>query len=230
MMSRLIAVVEDEVAIRENYVAALRRAGYQVEGYGGRAEAWRAFAQRLPDLVIIDVGLGSEVEGGFDLCRDLRAQNPTLPIIFLTARDNELDEISGLRLGADDYLTKDLSLAQLQVRVATLFRRVDALSRGPEPEQAYRTGELTLDQDRMRTEWRDHEIKLTVTEFWLVWELARRPEYVKTRGQLMAAANILVDDATITSHVKRIRHKFKQTDPDFDAIEAVFGIGYRWAG
>src|SRR5690606_5509729 len=124
---KLVAVVEDEAAIRDNYLAALRRQGYRVAGYGSRKEALLGFEQRFPDLVIIDVNLGPEVEGGFELCRELRARSAQLPIIFLTARDSELDAVSGLRLGADDYLTKRVSLEHLLARVAALFRRTEAL-------------------------------------------------------------------------------------------------------
>src|SRR5690606_38801813 len=115
---KLIAIVEDEVAIRDNYAAGLRRQGYRVQGYSSRAEALAAFELRLPDLVIIDINLGEEVEGGFELCRELRARSRQLPIIFLTARESELDAVSGLRLGADDYLTKRISLEHLSARVA----------------------------------------------------------------------------------------------------------------
>src|SRR3981081_722680 len=128
-MKKHIAIVEDEPALRENYSAALARHGYSIKAYGNRRTAMQAFSIRLPDLAIIDISLEDEAEGGFDLCRDLRALSAELPIIFLTARDSELDAVSGLRLGADDFLTKDVSLPHLAARVAALFRRIDALRR-----------------------------------------------------------------------------------------------------
>jgi len=127
LMGRRIAIVEDEPAIRENYAEALRRQGYDVDTYANRLTAHAAFKIRLPELAIIDIGLNDEPEGGFDLCRDLRAMSDTLPIIFLTARDSELDTVSGFRLGADDYLTKDIGLAHLQARIAALFRRLELM-------------------------------------------------------------------------------------------------------
>src|SRR5919112_4280679 len=151
-MKRLIAIVEDEPAIRDNYAAAFQRHGYAVRTYGSRTEAIEGFRARLPDLAVIDVGLRDEPEGGFELCRELRAMSAELPIIFLTARDSELDAVSGLRLGADDYLTKDLSLAHLIARVNALFRRVDALRRPQEAAQILRRGPLTLDAERMQVE------------------------------------------------------------------------------
>ena len=228
-MGRLIAIVEDEFAIRENYADALRHQGYEVGSYASRRDALNAFRQRLPDLVIVDIGLGDEAEGGFELCRELRSQSKGLPIIFLTARDSDLDTISGLRLGADDYLTKDISLAHLMARIAALLRRVDAL-RGPEDGASLLTrGPLTLDLDRMAVRWDDVPIPLTVTEFWIVHSLVRRPGHVKTRDQLMQEANVVVDDSTITSHVKRIRRKFEVTSDGFDCIDTVYGMGYRWS-
>jgi len=227
-MARNIAIVEDEPAIRANYVEALNRIGYQVRGYASRPEASRAFDQQLPELVIIDVGLGDEPEGGFDLCRALRAQSPTLPIIFLTARDSDLDVISGLRLGADDYLTKDVSLHQLAARISALFRRLDAQGRPGNRETVVEHGSLKLEAERMRVTWNDIEVPLTVTEFWMVHMLVRFPGHVKNRDQLMREAQVVVDDATITSHIKRIRKKFIAADPAFDAIETVHGAGYRW--
>src|ERR1700723_3344803 len=128
-MKKSIAIVEDEPALRENYAAALARHGYSVKTYANRKTAMQAFSTHLPDLAIIDISLEDEAEGGFDLCRDLRALSAELPIIFLTARDSELDAVSGLRLGADDFLTKDVSLPHLAARVAALFRRIDALRR-----------------------------------------------------------------------------------------------------
>ena len=227
-MSRHIAIVEDEAAIRHNYEDALRRYGYQVSGYGDRHSALTALKRRLPDLVIIDVGLGDDVEGGFELCRELRSLSRSLPLIFLTARDSDLDVISGLRLGADDYLTKDISLQHLIARVVALFRRVEALSGGVSDEQLLERGHLKFSVQRMEVNWRDVPIPLTVTEFWLIHSLIRHPGHVRTRQQLMDDANVLVDDQTITSHVKRIRRKFVKADAGFDRLDTVYGAGYRW--
>ena len=227
-VTRTIAVVEDEPAIRDNYLAALRRQGYRVTGYGSRAEALEAFADRLPDLVLVDIGLGAEAEGGFDLCRELRARSATLPIIFLTARDSELDTVSGLRLGADDYLTKDISLAHLTARVAALFRRLEALSRPAEQETLLERDGLQLDMDRFAARWQGKDVGLSLTEFWIVHALARHPGHVKNRQQLMDAASVVMDDASITSQLKRIRRKFQALDRDFEAIGTVYGMGYRW--
>ena len=227
-MGRSIAIVEDEPSIRANYVEALSRFGYTVAGYGSRPEASRAFGLRFPELVIIDVGLGDEPDGGFELCRELRAKSPALPIIFLTARDSDFDVISGLRLGADDYLTKDVSLHHLAARISALFRRLDALSKPTSKETVVEHGPLKLEAERMRVTWNGEEVPLTVTEFWMVHTLVRFPGHVKNRDQLMREAQVVVDDATITSHIKRIRKKFIAIDPNFDAIETVHGVGYRW--
>ena len=224
---RHVAIVEDEQAIRENYSAALARQGYRVSGYSDRSAALAAFAARLPDLVIIDINLGSEAEGGYELCRELRARSADLPIIFLTARDSEIDVVSGLRLGADDYLTKRVSIDQLLARVAALFRRLEAI-RNAEPPQTLSRGELLLDSDRLHASWRGRPVALTVTEFWIVYALARHPGHVRSREQLMAAASTVLDDATVTSQIKRIRAKFAAIDPEFAAIGTVYGMGYRW--
>lgn len=229
-MARRIAIVEDEAAIRENYAAAFRREGYAVDLYAARRPALDAFAARLPDLVVIDVSLADEVEGGFELCRELRGMAPDLPIIFLTARDSEFDAVSGLRLGADDYLTKDIGLPHLMARVAALFRRLDALRNPDAGAQRLTRGHLEIDVERMVMRWREQPVGLTLTEFWIVHALARYPGHVKNRQQLMDAARAVLDDNTITSHVKRIRRKFTAIDPAFDAIETVYGMGYRWRG
>ena len=227
-MSKRIAIVEDEAAIRENYAAAFRREGYAVELYEARQPAMDAFEMRLPDLVVIDVNLKDEIEGGFELCRGLRAKSKNLPIIFLTARDNEFDAVSGLRLGADDYLTKDISLPHLMARVAALFRRMDALQSPPSSESRIQRGDLELDVDRMTVRWRDQAVTLTLTEFWMVHAMARYPGHVKNRQQLMDAAQAVLDDNTITSHIKRIRRKFVDIDESFNSVETVYGMGYRW--
>jgi two-component system OmpR family response regulator len=225
---RTVAVVEDEAAIRENYAAALRRRGYRVQTFADRREAISSFSSKLPDLVIIDINLGREVEGGFELCRDLRSRSASLPIIFLTARDSELDTVSGLRLGADDYLTKNISLDHLLARVAALFRRVDALESGLDRDETIERGDLILDTARLMARWKNEPVPLTVTEFWVVHSLAEHPGHVRNRDQLMAAASTVLDDASVTSQIKRIRAKFVAIDPAFAGIETVYGMGYRW--
>jgi len=227
-VAKRIAIVEDEAAIRDNYAAAFRREGYAVDAFDARASALESFDNRLPDLVVIDINLKDDVEGGFELCRELRARSADLPIIFLTARDSEFDAVSGLRLGADDYLTKDISLPHLMARIAALFRRLDAMQKPQAAESRITRGELAIDTERMSIHWRDQPVGLTLTEFWLVYALARYPGHVKNRQQLMDAAQAVLDDNTITSHVKRIRRKFLGIDADFDAIETVYGMGYRW--
>ena len=227
-MAKRIAIVEDEAAIRDNYVAAFQREGYVVDAYDARAPAMQAFDSRLPDLVVIDINLRDDVEGGFELCRELRSRAAELPIIFLTARDSEFDAVSGLRLGADDYLTKDISLPHLMARIAALFRRLEAMQQPQATDRRLTRGDLTIDTDRMTVLWQEQPVGLTLTEFWLVHAMARYPGHVKNRQQLMDAAQAVLDDNTITSHIKRIRRKFVAIDPNFDAIETVYGMGYRW--
>lgn len=229
-MKREIAIVEDEEALAANYRDALSRHGYSVRLYRNRPQALAAFQLKLPDLAIIDVGLEDEIEGGFDLCRELRSMAPNLPIIFLTARDSELDAISGLRLGADDYLTKDISQPHLLARIVALFRRIDALQQPDDGDEEIVRGALRLNLDRMSAHWNERPVDLTVTEFWIVHALARRPGHVKNRQQLMDAANVVLDDSSITSHIKRIRRKFLQLDDSFNALQTAYGMGYRWSG
>lgn len=227
-MAKRIALVEDEAAIRANYAEALRKYGYEVVAFATRGEAEAALRTRLPDLAVIDIGLGDEYDGGFTLCRELRALSATLPIIFLTARDSELDIVSGLRMGADDYLTKDASLPQLLARIAALFRRADAARETAPVEQVMQRGPLKLDLKRMMATWNGTPVDLTLTEFWMVHALAKYPGHVKDRERLMQEANIVVDESTITSHIKRIRKKFLAVDPAFNQVDTVYGMGYRW--
>ena len=227
-MPKSIAIVEDEAALSANYRGIFERHGYRVASYPDRPAAMTAFDQRLPDMVVIDIGLGDEPEGGYELCRALRAMSAELPIIFLTARDSEIDEISGLRLGADDYLTKDISEPHMMARVNGLFRRIESLRQAPASDDVTSVGELAINWDRMSVTWAERPVELSVTEFWIVGCLARRPGHLKTRQQLMDAANIVVDESTITSHFKRIRRKLKEVGPDADPIQTEYGIGYRW--
>lgn len=227
-MVRRIAIVEDEAAIRANYAEALARQGYEVAAYASRREALEACRSRLPDLAVIDIGLGDEPEGGFELCRELRTLSPRLPIIFLTARDSDFDIVSGLRLGADDYLTKDISLPHLLARIAALFRRMDILGEPQGQEDILERGPLKLDAKRLSATWHDQPVDLTLTEFWMVHTLAKFPGHVKDRDQLMHDARLVVDEGTITSHIKRIRRKFQAVDAAFDSVDTVYGMGYRW--
>ncbi|WP_223789911.1 proteobacterial dedicated sortase system response regulator [Marinicella meishanensis] len=227
MKAKRIVIVEDETDLRANYQATLEKHGYQTTGLGDASAAERHFAQSLPDLVILDVGLGHEPDAGFRLCQWLRQQSATLPILMLTARDDEIDVVSGLRLGADDYLSKDISMPHLLARIASLFRRQEASQAGVD-EAAIEQGDLLIKIDNLQIFWQQQLLDLTVTEFWMVQSLARYPGQVKTREQLMQDANVYVDDSTITSHIKRIRKKFQKIDPAFDQIDTVHGMGYRW--
>ncbi len=227
-MSRRIAIVEDDPAIRANYAEALRKHGFEVSAYGARAEALAAMRARLPDLAVIDIGLGSDADAGFELCRELRALSASLPIIFLTARDSDFDVVSGLRLGADDYLTKEVSLPHLLARIAALFRRAELAREPAVAEETLERGALALDLKRFSITWRGKPVALTLTEFWMVHALVRHPGHVKNREQLMREANLVVDDGTVTSHVKHIRRKFQAVDAGFEHIETAYGMGYRW--
>lgn len=226
-MSYKIAIVEDEPDLRANYADVFGQNGYQVTTHSNRPEAETAFDQQLPDLAVIDIGLEDEPEGGFALCQWLRQRSKSVPIIFLSARDSDLDIVSGLRMGADDYVTKDMSLPHLLARVGALFRRIEVLQTNNE-DKILDVGDLSLDDKRFTTSWQSEPVELTLTEFWMIHALVQNPGHVKKRQQLMQDAHIYVDDATITSHIKRIRRKFCAIDESFDRIETVYGMGYRW--
>jgi len=229
-MTRNIAIVEDDADQRENFADALTANGYSVTTYANRPEAHAGMRRNLPDLAVLDIMLEDEVDGGFDLCRDLRAIAPKLPIIFLTARDTDIDRVSGLRLDAWDYLTKPVNLQFLTVRVSSLFRIVDTLhTQTAELGAILRLGPLQLDPNSMSVLWNGQEVNLTLTEFWLVQALAKRPGHVKTYENLMQITRqSYVERNTINGYVRRIRNKFKEVDPDFAMIQTVFGVGYRW--
>lgn len=226
-MPKQIILVEDEPVLCQNYAKAIRDQGYEVITCDNKQDALQILNKQLPDLAILDIGLGDDAEAGFDLCREIRALSNTLPIIFLTARDSDFDTISGLRLGADDYLSKDTSMPHILARIAALFRRVQALQTTTETD-LIRHENLMIDAQRFQIEWSGVIVDLSLTEFWMVHSLAKRIGHVKNREQLMGDSNIYVDEGTITSHIKRIRKKFKEIDASFDHIETVYGIGYRW--
>lgn len=228
-MSRTIAIVEDDTDQRENYADALSAQGYQVKTYANRPQALAAFKQSLPDLVILDIMLENERDGGFDLCRELRGMSTHLPIIFLTARDSDIDQVSGLRLDAWDYLTKPVNLQFLAVRVSSLFRIADTVHTPTDQQAILRLGPLELDPNSMSVTWNSQPLSLTLTEFWLIESLARRPGHVKTYDALMQVTRqSYVEKNTINGYVRRVRKKFREVDPEFAMIQTVFGIGYRW--
>ena len=229
LAGKLVAVVEDEETIREAVASALRREGHRVETYADGAHAWTAFSSALPDLAMLDIGIPRM--DGLELCRRLRSRSDTLPIIFVTSREEEFDRVLGLEIGADDYLCKPFSMRELMARVKGLLRRGASAAERTPAEQPIAAGPLVLDPLRLSTTWKGTNVSLTVTEFLLLQALVARPGVVKTRDQLMTDAypdRVSVSDRTIDSHVKRIRRKLQAADPAFDSIEAVYGAGYRW--
>lgn len=227
MSKKTIVIVEDEPMILANYRAALDRQGYKTIGYSDLPSAKNLYQKDAPDLVIIDVGLGNELDGGFELCRLLRVETSELPILFLTARDDEIDVVSGLRLGADDYLSKEISLPHLMARIAALFRRQD-LPKTQSQQKTMKIGDVKVLLDSLQLYYKEQLVDLTVTEFWMLVSLLKFPGHVKSRAQLMDDSNIYVDQSTITSHIKRIRKKFVALDSSFSNIDTVHGMGYRW--
>jgi two-component system response regulator ChvI len=225
-----IVVVEDEETIREAICAALLREGHAAEGFDEGLAAWTVLDKALPDLLVLDIGLPQL--DGLELCRRVRSKSDTVPIIFVTSREEEFDRVLGLEIGADDYLCKPFSMRELMARVKVLLRRARQFERPrTDDEQTVTVGDLTLDPLRLAVSWRAKPVSLTVTEFLLLQSLASRPGVVKTREQLMRDAYadaVSVSDRTIDSHVKRIRRKFAAVDPSFGAIEGVYGAGYRY--
>ncbi len=225
-----VAIVDDERNILETVSFALKKEGWSVQTYGDGAAAWEAFERSLPDLVILDI-LMPRMDG-LELCRRIRSASETVPIIFLTSRDEEFDRVLGLELGADDYLCKPFSMRELIARVKVLFRRMALAARGPdEDEQLLEVGDLELDLRRYTVRWKGRAVPLTVTEYMILHALARHPGHVKSRQQLMEQGyphDTFVSDRTIDSHIKRLRRKFTVLDPSFDEVETVYGLGYRY--
>jgi len=226
-----VALVDDEENIRETVGFALRREGYRVDVYGDGLAAWEQLRDELADVVVLDISMPRM--DGLELCRRLRKLSESLPIIFLTSRDEEFDRVLGLELGADDYLCKPFSMRELIARVKVLFRRL-ALNRNPPDaadEKILHVDDLELDLQRYTAHWKAETVPLTVTEFMILHALVRRPGHVKTRQQLMQEGyphDAYVSDRTIDSHIKRLRRKMTDVDPVFDGIETVYGLGYRY--
>jgi two-component system response regulator ChvI len=225
--------VDDEEHLRTTVSRALRGEGYRTAVFSDGAEAWQSFSESLPDLVILDIIMPRM--DGLDLCRRIRGVSEKVPVIFLTSRDDEFDKVLGLELGADDYLCKPFSLRELEARVKVLFRRVGRGPVEPEPsaDEVMSVGPLQLDTRRFAATWNKEPVRLTVTEFRILYALARQPGFVRTREQLLAEAfpqDAYMSDRTIDCHIRRIRGKLERLDEGYDGIETLYGLGYRMRG
>lgn len=234
-MDATIALVDDDRNILTSVSIALQAEGYRTRVYTDGESALKALIENPPDLGVFDIKMPRM--DGLELLRQLREKS-TLPVIFLTSKDDEIDEALGLALGADDYIAKPFSQRLLIARIRAILRRVAYAQSGPadgssEAEaQAMVRGRLEMDPSRHRVRWNGQDVALTVTEFMILEALAQRPDVVKSRNQLMDAAyqdDVYVDDRTIDSHIKRLRRKFRQVDPEFDAIDTLYGAGYRFS-
>lgn len=229
-MHRTIALVDDDQNILTSVSIALETEGYRVKTYKDGEEALRGINQQPVDLAILDIKMPRM--DGMELLQNLRLTSQ-LPIIFLTSKDDEIDELLGFRMGADDYIKKPFSQRLLIERIRALMRRADAAEDAPSGKQEEKLvrGELILDPERHLCTWKGTPVQLTVTEFLLLRALAQYPGHVKNRDQLMDAAygeSIYVDDRTIDSHIKRLRKKFRDIDDEFGEIETLYGVGYRY--
>ena len=226
-----IALVDDDENILTSVSIFLEGEGYNVRTFTDGAAALSALSDNPPDLAIFDIKMPRM--DGLELLRRVR-QSSNMPVIFLTSKNEEFDQALGLDLGADDYITKPFSHQLLAKRVKAVLRRAQPESAAGPSEGDQKTitrGSLTLDPNRHACMWNDKPVRLTVTEFLILQSLASRPGYVKSRDNLMDAAyddQVYVDDRTIDSHIKRIRKKFRQVDDTFDAIETLYGVGYRY--
>ena len=230
-MSR-IALVDDDRNILTSVQITLEAEGFDVDTYADGQQALDAFNKRMPELAVLDIKMPRM--DGMDLLQRIR-QKTTMPVIFLTSKDDEIDEVLGLRMGADDYVKKPFSQRLLVERIRALLRRQDAISgeviEETEETKVLERGELTMDPLRHAVKWKGNDVSLTVTEFLLLQALAQRPGFVKSRDQLMDVAyddQVYVDDRTIDSHIKRLRKKMRTADDEFSAIETLYGIGYRY--
>jgi len=227
-----IALVDDDRNILTSVSMTLEAEGFDVETYNDGQSALDAFTRKMPELAVLDIKMPRM--DGMDLLQRLR-QKSRVPVIFLTSKDDEIDELMGLRMGADDYVRKPFSQRLLVERIRAILRRQEAIASdatgAPEESVVMTRGELVIDPLRHAVTWKGKDVSLTVTEFLLLQALAQRPGFVKSRDQLMDVAydeQVYVDDRTIDSHIKRLRKKMRAVDEDFSAIETLYGIGYRY--
>ena len=230
-MAKKIAIVEDDPDQRSNYVDALTKKGYDVTAYSSRAEALAGFERELPELAILDIILGDEVDAGFEICRDLLSKSASLPVIFLTERIAEIDKISGLRLGAWDYLPKPISLDYLAERISSLLRIHEARGQSSAGSASAKlVGDMSIDQEALLVSWKNEPINLSGTEFRMLAKLVRAPGHAVSYDTLMnATMQSLVTNNTINTHMRNIRKKFESIDKSFDCIKSEYGFGYRWS-
>jgi len=227
-MQKHIIMIEDEKYIAENYRDALTNKGFKVSIYHDKESAMATLSGKLPDLVLVDIGLGEDTDAGFDICNQLRARSSTLPIVFLTARDGDFDMANAFFADANDYLTKSIPIDLVIIRIQALFRRVEAFKEANQSQGEVAIGSLTVNADCLQAKWKDQLINLSVTEFWIVKSLTDRPGNVKSKDALRSAAQLVCEDNTITTHIKRIRKKFMAVEPGFNQIDTVMSAGYRW--
>jgi len=226
-MASRIALVDDDQHIITSVSLMLETEGLEVDTYSDGEQALIGLRRRPVELAILDIKMPRM--DGMELLAKIR-ENSQLPVIFLTSKDDELDEALGLRMGADDYITKPFSQRLLLERVRAVLRRAEQID-NPSSETAINIGHLTIQPDRHSCTWKEEDVKLTVTEFLILSSLARRPGVVKNRDQLLDAAygeTTYLDDRTIDSHIKRLRRKFRDVDPSFDSIETLYGVGYKY--
>jgi two-component system, OmpR family, response regulator len=227
-----VLLVEDDDILRRNYEALLSAHRLDVRACATKSEAIAAFNHEAFDVVILDVSLGGEYEAGFDLCQQFREKRKTTPIIFLTERDEDHDRISGLRLGADDYLSKTISSTFLVARINALIRRVETLLSGPAAPAITPSKEsssrLRLDERLSRAYWLDSPLDLSLTQYWILKDLFSHSGEVRSTTDLMRAANITVQPNTIVVHIKAIREEIQKLTPGFACIKSERARGYRW--
>lgn len=228
LMTKTIAIVEDDPQQRAHYAEALRQQGYRVDEYPGREEAQRAFQQALPDLAILDIMLGQDIGGGYEICRYLQQRDAQLPVIFLTSRGNEVDKIYGLQLGAWDYQTKPVSFDYLIERIRSLFRIKDRQSSVADAADIRSAGKLKLNRAALQASWDNQAVALTPTEFDLLNVLLEKVDGASYDDLANATRQGVVENNTINTHIVHLRKKFKQLDEDFDCIKTKYGYGYHW--
>lgn len=232
-MPHTIAIVEDDDVQLSNYADLLRSYHFNVDTYATKESALQGLRRKPPEMVLLDLNLQNERDAGFEICAEIRKNTPQVPIVFVTAYDSEVERITGLRLGADDYISKDMSLDFLIVRVETLFRRCRTYQAAAQPVNAESTAtrtarELRLDTETSTATWGGMQLELSLTQFWMLAELYTNPGLARSHEELMRAGKIVVEVNTVAAHVKAIRDQFRRIDPTFEQIATERGRGYRW--